>query len=201
MNRFELVIVKKLTTFLGVEARSHMRIGSLVPDEMILRLILSELKAKSWIPSTSSITDASPALPSELPTASFILDGFPRTSSQASKLDSLVPINLVVSLITPANIILGRIADRWVHAPSGRVYNTGFNKPRIEGKDDVTGEILTKREDDDEETWRARLRKFDETSEPLLEHYANQDVLWRVEGNSSDEISPKLFGEIERRFC
>lgn len=178
-----------------------MRQGSLVPDDKILRLILSELKAKSWIPSTSSISDAAPALPSELPTASFILDGFPRTSNQASKLDSLVPINLVVSLITPVKIILGRIADRWVHAPSGRVYNTGFNKPKIEGRDDVTGELLTKRDDDGEETWRARLRKFDETSEPLLEHYDKQGILWRVEGNSSDEISPKLFGEIERRFC
>lgn len=178
-----------------------MRAGSLVPDDMILRLILSELKSKSWVPSNSSISDASPALPSELPTASFILDGFPRTSTQALKLDSLIPINLVVSLITPTNIILGRIADRWVHAPSGRVYNTGFNKPKVEGKDDLTGEALTKRDDDDEVTWKARLKKFDETSEPLLDHYDKQGVLWKVKGNSSDEISPKLFGEFERRFC
>ena len=99
------------------------------------------------------------------------------------------------------NIILERIANRWVHAPSGRVYNTGFNKPNVEGKDDVTGEPLTKREDDGEETWRARLKKFEETSEPLLEHYERKGVLWRVEGKSSDEISPKLFGEFERRFC
>ena len=88
-----------------------------------------------------------------------------------------------------------------MHAPSGRVYNTGFNKPKVEGKDDVTGEPLTKREDDGEETWRARLKKFEETSEPLLEHYEKQGVLWRVEGNSSDEISPKLFREFEKRFC
>lgn len=185
----------------GQDAEFHMRSGSLVPDDMILRLILSELKSKSWIPPGTSLTDAAPALPSSSPTASFILDGFPRTSSQASKLDSLVPINLVVSLITPVNIILGRIANRWVHAPSGRVYNTGFNKARVEERDDVTGEALTKREDDGEETWRARLKKFEETSEPLLEHYERQGVLWRVEGNSSDEISPKLFVEFERRFC
>ena len=178
-----------------------MKSGSLVPDDMILRLILSELKSKSWIPPQSSVSDTSPALPSSSPTASFILDGFPRTSHQASKLDALIPINLVVSLITPVNIIIGRIADRWVHAPSGRVYNTSFNKPRVEGKDDVTGEPLTKREDDGEDTWRARLKKFEETSEPLLEHYERKGVLWKVEGNSSDEISPKLFGEFERRFC
>ena len=178
-----------------------MNSGSLVPDDMILRLILGELKSKHWVPSQSSVLDAAPALPSDEPSASFILDGFPRTSSQAVKLDNLVPVNLVVSLLTPVNIILGRIADRWVHAPSGRVYNLGFNKPKVEGKDDVTGEQLTKREDDNEETWRARLKKFEETSEPLLEHYDKKGMLWKVGGNSSDEISPKLFGEFERRFC
>ena len=178
-----------------------MRSGSLVPDDMILRLILSELKSKSWLLSTSSISDAASPHPSDSPSASFILDGFPRNSPQAQRLDSLIPINLVVSLITPVNIILGRIVDRWVHAPSGRVYNTGYNKPTVEGKDDVTGEALTKREDDGEETWKARLKKFQETSEPLLEHYDKKGVLWRVQGNSSDEISPKLFGEFERRFC
>jgi len=96
---------------------------------------------------------------------------------------------------------MSRIAGRWVHAPSGRVYNTTFNAPNVEGKDDITGEALTKRADDDEETWHARLKKFEETSEPLLEHYAKKGVLWEVEGNSSDEISPALFEEFQRRFA
>ena len=133
--------------------------------------------------------------------ASFILDGFPRTSLQASRLDTLIPVNLVVSLITPVNIILGRIADRWVHASSGRVYNIGFNTPRVQGKDDITGEPLTRRDDDNEETWRARLKKFGETSEPLLDHYNKKGLRWTVQGNSSDEISPKLFAEFEKRVC
>jgi len=178
-----------------------MKAGNLVPDDMILRLILNALKAKRWVPSTSSISDALPANPSPSPSASFILDGFPRTARQASKLDSIIPINLVVSLITPIEIILGRIAERWVHAPSGRVYNTGFNAPKVAGKDDVTGEPLTKRGDDGEETWRQRLKKFDETSEPLLEHYEKKGCLWTVKGNSSNEISPKLYSEFEKRFC
>ena len=178
-----------------------MRNGSLVPDNMILRLILSELRAKDWITQRSSLSNMDPAAPSESPAASFILDGFPRTASQAARLDKLIPINLVVSLVTPVNIILGRIADRWVHAPSGRVYNAGFNKPRVAGKDDLTGEPLTRREDDNEETWKTRLKKFDETSNPLLEHYNSKGMLWRVEGNSSNEISPKLFAEFEKRFC
>jgi adenylate kinase len=202
-----------------------MRSGALVPDAMILRLILHELNARGWLsnpggtqPMTLSSTGVmhqdfdndlfveQPSLAqcspqsSDDPSASFILDGFPRTASQASQLDALIPINLVVSLKTPFSIILERIAGRWIHAPSGRVYNTTFNAPRVPGRDDVTGEPLTKREDDDEATWKARLKKFEETSEPLLEHYAKKGVLWEVQGNSSDEISPVLFGEFERRF-
>ncbi|KAL8940260.1 MAG: hypothetical protein Q9216_002914 [Gyalolechia sp. 2 TL-2023] len=188
-------------TPLGLEAEAFIRAGNLVPNEMILKLILNELKSKRWISSQSSVTDASPAQPSQNPSASFILDGFPRTATQASRLDSLIPINLVVSLITPAHIILSRIASRWVHAPSGRVYNTDFNAPKVAGKDDVTGEALTKRVDDDEETWKLRLRKFDETSQPLLEHYDRKGALWTVKGNSSDEITPKLFQELESRFA
>ena len=80
------------------------------------------------------------------------------------------------------------------------MYNTGFNKPRVNGRDDVTGEKLVQREDDDEETWRTRIRKFEETSKPLLDHYERKGVLWTVEGESSDEISPKLFREFEKRF-
>jgi len=208
---------------LGIKAETAMRTGALVPDAMILRLILHELKERNWINTPqqtltlSSMATASqdadndffveqPSLAhsapttSEDPSASFILDGFPRTACQASQLDSLIPINLVVSLRTPFEAIMGRIAGRWVHAPSGRVYNTTFNPPKVAGKDDVTGEALSKREDDNEETWRERLKKFEETSEPLLEHYAQKGVLWEVKGNSSDEISPQLFREFESRF-
>jgi adenylate kinase len=207
-----------------------MRSGALVPDAMILRLILNELKTRGWIQppggpetltlsssaavatsesiendnfveSTSLAQSSSPPQTSDDPSASFILDGFPRTHAQATQLDELIPINFVVSLKTPFETILERIAGRWVHAPSGRVYNTTFHPPQVAGKDDVTGEELTKRPDDDEATWRARLQKFEETSEPLLEHYAKKGILWEVTGNSSDEISPKLFAEFERRFA
>jgi adenylate kinase len=194
---------------------------------MILRLILNELKVRGWLSppggsepltlssasayasqqdfdtdqyvETPSLAHSTPQTSND-PSASFILDGFPRTAGQATQLDSLIPINLVVSLKTPAEVIIERIAGRWTHGPSGRVYNTTFNAPKIPGKDDITGEPLTKRADDDEHTWRERLKKFEETSEPLLEHYAQKGVLWEVEGNSSNEISPKLFREFERRF-
>ncbi|KAL7620321.1 Adenylate kinase 2 [Parahypoxylon ruwenzoriense] len=136
----------------------------------------------------------------EDPTASFLLDGFPRTAAQARRLDDIVPINWAVSLQTPLSVIMERISSRWVHEPSGRVYNTTFNPPKVPGLDDVTGEPLVQRADDNEEVYKARFRKFQETSEPLLEHYAKKGVLWEVHGMSSDEISPQLVKEFERRF-
>ncbi|KAK7757933.1 Adenylate kinase 2 [Diatrype stigma] len=136
----------------------------------------------------------------EDPSASFLLDGFPRTAQQAERLDEVVPINWAVSIRTPLDVIMERISSRWVHEPSGRVYNTSFHAPRVPGRDDVTGEPLVRRADDDEEVYRARYRKFRETSEPLLEHYARKGVLWEVDGRSSDEISPQLFAEFGRRF-
>lgn len=202
-----------------------MKSGALVPDAMILRLIINELTTRGWIRDStlrpyalyfSSMdmghqTVDSVSIPSAIktsrytysdkPSASFILDGFPRTAVQAAQLDKIVPINLVVNLNTPSDIIIDRICNRWVHAPSGRVYNTTFNAPKVDGKDDVTGEPLTRRADDDPEVWKARLKSFKENNEPLLEHYDRMGVLWTVNGNSSDEISPQLFEEFGRRFA
>jgi adenylate kinase len=175
----------------------------------MLDLISSELTTKGWLESTPSPPPSSSSSPSSsasrspsiVPSASFILDGFPRTAIQASSLDRILPINFVVHLFTPPSVIISRITKRWVHAPSGRVYNTEFNPPKVEGKDDVTGEALTQRADDSIDTWKQRLDKFEESSKALIEHYDRQGCLWRVEGNSSDEISPQLFAEVERRFA
>ncbi|KAJ5787970.1 Adenylate kinase 2 [Penicillium paradoxum] len=198
-------------TPLGLEAEATMQSGNLVPDSMILNLISDDMKSKGWLlppnkstsapPKSSSPADTASSAYSIDPSASFILDGFPRTATQATSLDSLVPVNFVVQLVTPPSVILARIASRWVHEPSGRVYNTDFHPPKVPGKDDVTGEPLTQREDDSIDTWKQRLRKFEETSKALLEHYDRRQCLFRVEGNSSDEISPKLFAEVERQFC
>lgn len=192
---------------------------------MILRLVINELTNRGWLTSDSIkpytvdfAAEAQPnytgadqvVIPSDLwaskyqysdePSASFILDGFPRTATQAAQVDKLFPINFVVNINTPAEVIMDRICNRWVHEPSGRVYNMTFNPPKMDGKDDVTGERLTRRADDDPEVWKNRLKSFEETSLPLLEHYDKLGVLWTVKGNTSNEISPKLFAEFERRF-
>jgi len=155
---------------------------------------------EAFISSPSHVRGYPPARASDDPSASFLLDGFPRTAAQADRLDEIVPINWAVSIKTPLDVILERISGRWVHEASGRVYNTTFNAPKVPGRDDITGEVLVRRADDDEAVYRARFRKFEETSEPLLEHYARKGALTEIEGLSSDEISPKLFAEFERRF-
>jgi len=204
----------KNKTPLGVKAETYMNSGGLVPDPLILNLILSELTNRKWLftdKSNEQIIAAldrgngsasSVAKPSNDPDTSFILDGFPRTSSQAQALSHLIPMNLVFQLVTPVDIILSRMASRWIHQPSGRVYNVGFNDPKVPGKDDVTGEPLIQREDDSEATWRKRLAKFEQTSCDLLDFYRQKDekLVVRVEGNSSDEISPQIFAEMEKRF-
>ena len=111
-------------------------------------------------------------------------------------------MNLVFHLVTPIDVILSRMANRWIHPPSGRVYNVGFNDPKQPGRDNLTGEKLVQREDDSEETWRKRLFKFEETSSGLLNFYrqSRPAMVVHVEGNSSDEITPKIFKEVEERF-
>ncbi|PPJ58761.1 hypothetical protein CBER1_10912 [Cercospora berteroae] len=217
-------------TPLGIQAESLMNRGALVPDAMILRLIRNALTTKGWLipadgmqPYTlnySNAADLQPAagdavpeswttIPTELdndyrysehPDASFILDGFPRNAAQAEQLEKMVPVNMAIQLHTPTEIILDRICNRWVHPSSGRVYNTTFNAPKVDGKDDITGEPLIQRDDDKPEVWMNRLKTFDESSRGLVDYFKKRGVLWRVEGNSSDEITPKLFDEFEKRF-
>lgn len=183
----------------GIQAEAAMRTGELVPDSIILNVISSELKARGWL--SEHPINSSSSQRTLSPTASFILDGFPRTVAQARKLDTFVPINFVVQLVTPPSVILSRVANRWIHAPSGRIYNIDFNAPRVPGRDNVTGEPLTQRADDSRDTWEARFHKFEEISRDLIKHYENLGCLCRVEGNSSDEITPKLFEAVEKRFC
>ena len=86
--------------------------------------------------------------------SSWLLDGFPRTRGQAVMFDDALrgrghALNLVLHLDVPNDVVMSRILDRWIHEKSGRTYNMRFDPPKVEGKDDVTGEDLVKRSDDD----------------------------------------------------
>jgi adenylate kinase len=91
-----------------------------------------------------------------------------------------VPIEHVVNISVPDAAIVERMSGRWSHVPSGRTYHEKFNPPKVAGKDDVTGEPLTQREDDGEQTVRNRLQVYHRQTEPLIEYYAK----WVASGDA-----------------
>ncbi|KAK0450939.1 ADK-domain-containing protein [Armillaria borealis] len=180
----------KERTEVGRQAEDIVAQGGLLPDEVMLRVVTSKLDL--------------------LHNRHWILDGFPRTLGQGELLDAHLkkqgtPLSLVVNLEVPDQVILSRISDRWVHLPSGRVYNMSYNRPKVDGLDDETGEPLTKRPDDNPEIFTRRLDKFYSTTSPLLSYYTilrppHQLVLKTLSGKTSDEIWPKLDSVLRRTF-
>ncbi|KIK57766.1 hypothetical protein GYMLUDRAFT_75377 [Collybiopsis luxurians FD-317 M1] len=188
--------------------------GGLVPDELMLQVVTSKLDL--------------------IPNKHWIVDGFPRTLAQGELLNAHLskqhtPLSLVINLDVPDEVILSRISDRWVHLPSGRVYNLSYNRPKVEGFDDETGEPLTKRPDDNPEIFARRLEKFYSTTSPLLDLYtrlsqtrvsppphrhphqhphqlafhtkpAHRLILESLSGRTSDEIWPKLEKAVKDNF-
>ena len=105
----------------------------------------------------------------------FLLDGFPRTIPQADAMkEAGIAVDYVLEFAVPDELIVDRIVGRRVHAASGRVYHIKFNPPKVEGKDDVTGEELTTRKDDQEETVRKRLVEYHQMTAPLIGYYQKE---------------------------
>ena len=104
----------------------------------------------------------------------FLLDGFPRTLAQAKSLKKITNIDYIIELNVADDYIIERITGRRIHASSGRVYHIKFNPPKIADKDDVTGEFLTRRNDDQENIVRKRLDEYHSMTHPLLEFYKNE---------------------------
>lgn len=155
-------------TKLGIEAKKYMENGQLVPDDLIIKCILSRLH--------------------ELGSDSWLIDGFPRTLSQAEHFWKCQPVNSVISLHVPHDVIVERVKHRWIHLPSGRVYNLNFNKPKVPGCDDVTGEELVQRVDDKPETVLKRLNTYEACIKPLVDFYRQKGILVEFNGSTSDEI-------------
>lgn len=143
----------KDNTPLGRKAKDFMDSGQLVPDGLIIDLVKERIKA----PDCQN---------------GFLFDGFPRTLPQAEALmEAGIDIDHVLSIEVPDEEILKRLSGRRVHAPSGRVYHVVFNPPQIAGRDDVTGEELTQRDDDREETVKNRLEIYHGQTKPLADYY------------------------------
>ena len=144
-------------TELGKKAKSIMEAGQLVPDELVINLIKENLDNPEC-------------------ERGVLLDGFPRTATQAEKIDDMflskkVKIDRVLEFKVNDDILVERIEGRRVHPASGRSYHTKFNPPKVEGKDDVTGEDLVQRVDDNEETVRDRLKVYHDQTAPLIDYY------------------------------
>jgi len=148
--------------------------GKLVPDELMIELVLE---------------DAAPFLEKG---NSLLLDGFPRTLEQAEALEDVTHIDVVVNLDIPTETIVDRIADRWIHPASGRVYSYSYRPPKTRGVDDETGEPLVQRDDDKPESVRKRLQAYDEVTSPLVRFYEDRGVLKTFQGTKSDVIYPKV---------
>lgn len=170
----------KAGTPLGLEAKKVMDAGQLVSDELIIGLVKERVAQDDC-------------------EKGFLLDGFPRTIPQADAMaESGIALDHVVEIDVPDEDIVARMGGRRVHPGSGRVYHVVFNPPKMEGFDDVTGEALAIRPDDEETTVRKRLAIYHEQTKPLVEYYtqvaAKSDVTYdKFDGSQSvSQVSEKI---------
>ena len=167
----------KAGTPLGVEAKKVMDAGGLISDDIILGLVEERIQQDDC-------------------SKGFLFDGFPRTLAQADSLKTQgVDIDFVVEIDVDDEEIIKRMSGRRAHLASGRTYHVIYNPPKVEGKDDVTGEDLVQRDDDQEDTVRERLRIYHEQTEPLINYYSS----WASsgEGNAPQYVRADGIGKVE----
>lgn len=145
----------KAGTPLGIEAKKVMDAGGLVGDDLIINLVKDRIAQPDCA-------------------RGFLFDGFPRTLPQADAMKAAgVKLDYVLEIDVPFEAIIERMSGRRSHPASGRTYHVKFNPPKVEGKDDVTGEPLIQREDDKEDTVRKRLEVYSAQTRPLVAYYSS----------------------------
>ena len=151
---------------LGRHAKDYMDRGALVPDPLVIELVKERIRQP----------DAGNG---------FIIDGFPRTIAQAEALrEAGLDIDYVIDFEVDDDEILRRMSGRRVHPGSGRTYHLDFNPPKVAGKDDITGEPLVQRPDDNEETVKKRIETYHDQTKPLVGYYLD----W---SSSADPRAPR----------
>jgi adenylate kinase len=178
----------KAESDLGKQVKEVMSSGGLVSDDIIIALIEERVQQ----PDCKN---------------GFLLDGFPRTIPQAEALkDQGIVIDYVVEIAVDDEEIVSRLSGRRVHESSGRIYHVKYDAPKVEGKDDETGEPLVQRNDDQEDTVRKRLHIYHEQTAPLVDYYqdwASKDAVKapkyvRVEGiGSMDDIKSQILTQLK----
>ncbi|MGQ3054504.1 MAG: adenylate kinase [Roseateles sp.] len=177
----------KAGTQMGLAAKAVMDSGALVSDDIIIGLVKERIAQADCA-------------------KGFLFDGFPRTIPQADAMKAAgVKLDYVLEIDVPFDAIIERMSGRRVHVASGRTYHVKFNPPKIEGKDDETGEELIQREDDKEETVKKRLDVYSAQTRPLVDYYsqwaatgdANAPKYRRIEGvGSVDDIMKKALAAL-----
>src|SRR4051812_6644238 len=177
----------KAGTPLGVAAKKVMDSGQLVSDDIIIGLVDERLKEPDC-------------------KQGYLFDGFPRTIPQAEAMKKAgVAIDYVLEIDVPDDEIIQRMSGRRVHPASGRTYHVKFNPPRVEGKDDTTGEPLIQRDDDREETVKKRLDVYRAQTRPLVDYYgrwaaskeAHAPKVRKISGlGSVDAITQRVFAAL-----
>ncbi|KAI9006951.1 adenylate kinase-domain-containing protein [Hyaloraphidium curvatum] len=173
----------KAGTPLGLEAKKVMEAGGLVSDELVINLIKDNLDK----PECKN---------------GFILDGFPRTTVQAEKLDEMLvarekPIQHAVELQIDDELLVRRITGRLIHPASGRSYHIEFAPPKVPGKDDVTGEPLIQRADDNADTLKKRLDAYHKQTAPVADFYKKKGV-WR--GLDASQAPEQVWANMFKMF-
>ncbi len=179
----------KAGTDLGMKAKEYMDSGGLVPDEVIIGLVKERIEEADCA-------------------KGFLFDGFPRTIPQADAMkEAGVAIDAVVEIDVPDEEIVKRMSGRRAHLASGRTYHIIYNPPKVEGKDDVTGEPLVQRDDDKEEVVKKRLDVYHAQTEPLVEYYkkwaatgeAGAPKHIRIEGvGKVEEIRDQIYSQLDQ---
>jgi len=178
----------KAGTPLGLAAKKVMDSGALVSDEIIIGLVKERLKEPDCA-------------------RGYLFDGFPRTIPQADAMKAAgVALDYVLEIDVPSEEIIVRMSGRRLHNASGRTYHVKFNPPKVEGRDDVTGEPLVQRDDDKEETVKKRLDVYAAQTRPLVEYYrkwaaagdARAPQYRRISGQGSvEEIKTRAFSALQ----
>jgi adenylate kinase len=170
----------------GRQAKDIMDAGKLVPDEVINRLVAERIEQPDCAPG-------------------FVLDGFPRTVAQAEALDALLAeraleLNAVIEFVVDDDALVERISGRFACATCGAGYHDRFKPTAVAGVCDVCGgTAFTRREDDNAETVRARLRAYHAQTAPLLPYYRDKGLLVSVDGMAEiDAVTTEVLGQIAR---
>ncbi|RNF22790.1 adenylate kinase [Trypanosoma conorhini] len=164
--------VAKQTSY-GMKAKATMDAGGLVSDDIVFG-ILKESIAKPECK------------------YGYVVDGYPRTLRQAELMEEAgEKVDKVILFDAPDDVIVARTSGRWMHRPSGRTYHELFLPPKVQGRDDVTGEPLTQRPDDSKEVVKKRLETYHKENEPLITHYKEQGVFEHLDANRPVEAVRK----------